>query len=130
VKKRTFLRAGVCLTAVIGLGLSARPAAAQMEDIITVKLPVAAMVGKVVLPAGEYTIRDLGGDGSSPGIEIRSMTGPSVSAIATQISVPKNGVANQTEVVLRREGNKYQIDKIWLRGQDRGYELLTPEAER
>jgi len=105
----------------IGIGL--RAAAAQMADIVTVKLPYAASVGKVTLPAGEYTIRDLKDDGSTVVLSIQSAAGPGVSALVTQVSSPNNKPARQTEVVLRLDGDKYQIDKIWLQGRDYGYDL-------
>jgi len=121
MKKSSFIALAVCLAGVLGMGT--RPAAAQMVDIVTVRLPMAATVGKVTLPAGVYTIRDLKEDGSSPVLEIRSANGPSVCAIVTHISAPNNRLASQTTVVLRHEGNKYQVDKIWFAGRDYGYDL-------
>jgi hypothetical protein len=118
---KALIALGVCLASVLGIGL--RPAAGQMVDIITVTLPTAATVGKVTLPAGVYTIRDLKEDGSTPVLEIRSASGPSVTASVTQISVPNRKFAPQTAVVLRHEGNQYQIDKIWIEGRDYGYDL-------
>jgi hypothetical protein len=41
-----------------------------------------------------------------------------------RISETDNKRADRTEVILRRESGKYQIDKIWLEGRDYGYELL------
>lgn len=114
-EKSLSIAAGVC---VLAMG-----AAAQMVDLITVKLPYAATVGRVTLPAGEYSIRNLNDDGSSPVIEIRSTAGPSVTATVTQVSAPDRKLADRTEVILRHEGNKYQIDKIWMQGRDYGYDL-------
>ncbi len=114
MKSISALALGVCMAGAL---------AAQMSDIITVKLPYAATLGKVTLPAGEYTIRDLKDDGSTAVIAIQSVSGPSVSALVTQVSSPNNKLAGQTEVVLRHEGDKYQIDKIWLQGRDFGYDL-------
>ena len=71
----------------------------------------------------KYTIRDLKDDGSTAVLSIRSAAGPGVSALVTQVSSPNNKPAGQTEVVLRHDGDKYQIDKIWLQGRDYGYDL-------
>ena len=71
----------------------------------------------------KYTIRDLKDDGSTVVLSIQSAAGPGVSALVTQVSSPNNKPAGQTEVVLRHEGDKYQIDKIWLQGRDYGYDL-------
>ena len=117
MKKSSSIALGVCLAGALAIGIGLRAAAAQMADIVTVKLPYAASVGKVTLPAGEYTIRDLKDDGSTAVLSIQSAAGPGVSALVTQVSSPNNKPARQTEVVLRHEGGKYQIDKIWLQGR-------------
>ena len=123
MKKSSSIALGVCLAGALAIGIGLRAAAAQMADIVTVKLPYAASVGKVTLPAGEYTIRDLKDDGSTAVLSIRSAAGPGVSALVTQVSRPNHKATGQTEVVLRHEGGKYQIDKIWLQGRDYGYDL-------
>jgi len=102
--KSSLILLGVCAA----LSFSAQPAAAQMVEIVTVKLPYTATVGNITLPAGAYTIRDLKEDGSSPVV-------PTLA--------PNTRVTAQTQVVLRHEGNRYQVDKIWLQGRDYGYEL-------
>jgi hypothetical protein len=118
MNKLLVLTAGVCLAAMVGF--------AQMSDMVKVTLPHGAMVGTVTLPAGEYTIRDLTDDGSSSSVlQIRSAAGKMVIAEAMRISEPDNKRADRTEVILQREGGKYQMDKIWMEGRDYGYELLT-----
>ena len=123
MKKSSSIALGVCLAGALAIGIGPRSATAQMADIVTVKLPYAASVGKVTLPAGEYTIRDLKDDGSTTVLSIQSAAGPGVSALVTQVSSPNNKPAGHTEVVLRHEGGKYQIDKIWLQGRGYGYDL-------
>jgi hypothetical protein len=118
MKRLLVLTAGVCLATIVGF--------AQMSDMVKVKLPQGVMVGTVKLPAGEYTIRDISDDGSSSSVlQIRSDNGAMVVAEVMRISGSDNRRAERTEVILRRERGKYQIDKIWLEGRDYGYELLT-----
>jgi len=118
MKTLLVLTAGVCLATVVGF--------AQMSDMVKVTLPQGVMVGTVKLPAGAYTIRDLADEGSSSSVlQIRSDKGTMVVAEVMRISESDNKRADRTEVILRREGGKYQIDKIWLEGRDHGYELLT-----
>jgi hypothetical protein len=118
MKTLLVLTAGVCLATVVGF--------AQMSDMVKVTLPQGVMVGTVKLPAGVYTIRDLADEGSSSSVlQIRSDKGTMVVAEVMRISESDNKRADRTEVILRREGGKYQIDKIWLEGRDHGYELLT-----
>lgn len=125
------IRPQLVLTAAFGLLASLGCASAQMEDIIRVNLPHATRVGANVLPAGSYTIQDMKEDGSSASfLQIRSENGQSVIAPALRISEPANGPdrnqPERTQVILRRAGNKYELDKIWLSGRDWGYELLPP----
>ncbi len=87
MKKSSSIALGVCLAGALAIGIGLRAAAAQMADIVTVKLPYAASVGKVTLPAGEYTIRDLKDDGSTAVLSIRSAAGPGVSALVTQVKI-------------------------------------------
>ena len=117
MKVTSFIALGVCLVA---------SAVAQMEDMVKVTLPQAIMVGNVTLPAGHYTIRDMNDEGGSTSVvQIRSSTGLSVTAEVMLISEPNNKPASRTEVVLRQEGNHYQMDKIWFEGREEGFELLS-----
>ena len=112
------LAAGVCLTSIVGL--------AQMSDMVKVTLPQGVMVGTVKLPAGAYTIRDLSDGGSSSSVlQIRSDNGIMVVAEVMRISGSDTKRPDRTEVILRRESGKYQVDKIWLQGREYGYELLS-----
>jgi hypothetical protein len=115
--KRTILGTVVCLGALMGT------ASAQMTDSLTVNLPYAASVGGVTLPAGQYTIRDVQNDGSSSVIEISSYKGKSVAVIATEVLAPKHTVSDDARVVLKQTGQGYQIQTIWLAGQEIGYEF-------
>jgi hypothetical protein len=118
MKHLLVLTAGVYLAATVGF--------AQMSDMVKVTLPPGVMVGTVKLPAGAYTIRDLSDEGSSSSVlQIRSDKGTMVVAEVMRISESDNKRADRTEVILRRESGKYQLDKIWLQGRDYGYELLT-----
>jgi hypothetical protein len=118
MKKLLVLTAGVCLAATVGF--------AQMSDVVKVTLPQGVMVGTVQLPAGAYTIRDLSDEGASSSVlQIRSDKGTMVVAEVMRISESDNKRPDRTEVILRRESGKYQIDKIWLGGRDYGYELRT-----
>ena len=105
----------VCLGAAIG--------SAQMMTTVHMTLPVAAKVGNVTLPAGAYSIREV----SNSVIEISPETGKGPSTLATVMPIvaPNQQVADHTKVVLRQEVRGLQVDKIWLAGQDMGFELNT-----
>ena len=112
---KKMLMAVVCLGAAI--------ASAQTMETVHMNLPVAAMVGKVSLPAGSYSIREL----SNTVIEISSDARKGVSTLATVMPIiaPNQKTVDHTKVVLRQENSGLQVDKIWLEGQDMGFELNT-----
>src|ERR1700751_2865527 len=111
MSKLLVLTAGVCLSTIVGF--------AQMSDVVKVTLPQGVMVGTVKLPAGAYTIRDLSDEGSAASVlQIRSDNGTMVVAEVMRISESNTKRPDRTEVILRRESGKYQIDKIWLQGRE------------
>lgn len=113
--KKTILGTLVCLGAAIG--------SAQSMDMVHMTLPVDAKVGNVTLPAGSYSIREI----SNSVIQISpdSRKGPSALATVMPIVAPNQKTVDHTKVVLRQEEKGLQVDKIWLEGQDMGFELNT-----
>jgi hypothetical protein len=103
--------------------LGAALASAQTMTTVHVNLPVDAKVGKVLLPAGRYSIHEL----SNSVIEISSDSRKGVNTMATVMPVlaPNEKTANSSKVVLQKENDGYQIQTIWLEGQDMGFELAT-----
>src|SRR5712692_10055953 len=121
--KRSLLALSVCLAA--ALGIATLPAAAQMQQTIKVTLPYAATVGTVTLPAGEFTIGVESSDGNASILTIRAASGATVEAMAMRILPPGIKQTEETKVVLRHVGNKYEIEKIWLADQAYGYQLMS-----
>jgi len=116
---KKMLTAGVCLASFLGLGL-------QAETVnIKVTLPYAATVGATNLPAGDYTISEIKEPGGSQILLFRSSNGLSVNALAMPITDEHARTGQNTEVVLHQVGGKYEVEKVWIGGEDRGYELLT-----
>jgi hypothetical protein len=114
---KKMLMAVACLGAAIG--------SAQTMETVHVNLPVAAKVGNVSLPAGAYSIREL----SNSVIEISSDSRKGVNTLATVMPIvaPNQKTVDHTKVILRQESNGLQVDKIWLEGQDMGFELTSAE---
>jgi hypothetical protein len=109
----------VCLGALVGMGT----ASAQMVEQLKVNLPYAATVGGVTLPAGEYTIRNLNEDGGSAVLQFSSFNGKTVAAMASEVVAPKHQNLDEAKVVLKQTGEGYQIQSVWLQGQEVGYEF-------
>ena len=112
---KKMLMAVACLGAAIG--------SAQTMNTVKMNLPVAAKVGKVNLPAGKYSIHEM----SNSVIEITSEDhkGASTLVAVMPIVAPDEKTVEHTNVVLREEKDGLQVDKIWLEGQEMGFELTT-----
>lgn len=112
----------------LALGLSVfslRPLGAAVVETMRVNLPRAAEVGSVTLPPGEYSIRTVSTNGNSTMFEFQGPNGSAVIAAAGRISTALNLPSDQTKVVLRRDGDHYVVDQLWLVGQPEGYEFLS-----
>jgi hypothetical protein len=113
------------LMAVACLGASVVPAMmAQSMETVRFNLPYEAKVGNVTLPAGQYSIRDMKDLASSSVLEISSLDhkGSNTFVTVKQIVSSKKDV-DHTSVILRKDDNGYQIQTIWLEGQDVGFQI-------
>ena len=113
--RNTMLMAVACLGAAIGT-------AQTMQTTVKVKFANDTQVGKVTLPAGKYSIKEL----ANSVIEISSDAHKGVNIFATVVPVAtKNGeAADQTKVILHQDENgTYEMKSIWLEGQEFGFEL-------
>jgi polygalacturonase len=118
--KKVMFGAVACLGLVIGFESAAN---AQTLDGVKVTLPVEAKAGKVSLPAGTYSITEL----NNSVLEIKSEAKNGVRAFVTVMSVltPDSHASAKTMVTLKKEGDAYQLDNIWIEGQDLGFELAS-----
>jgi hypothetical protein len=119
------MKTRILSTLVVCLAAGFATASAATLDLITVKLPYATNIGKTVLPAGDYSVRGLDTLGSTSVLEFTSATGRSISVLVSEIAAPNGLDAPKSEVILRSEDGKYQIDKVWIEGRDHGFQLQT-----
>ena len=113
--RNTILMAVACLGAAIG-------SAKTLDTMVKVNFTHDTQVGKVSLPAGKYSIKEV----TSSVIEISSddRKGPSVFAIVNSVSTPSGAASDRTKVTLKQEDNgTYELKDIWLEGQEFGFEL-------
>ena len=116
--KKTVLALSVCLGSMLGVAF------AQTGSSLTVTLPYAANLGKTTLPAGAYTVREVQANGNAAALEFKSISGLSVNVMATEIPNDTDKLANRTEVVLKSDGEKYQIDKVYFEGRSYGFQIF------
>jgi hypothetical protein len=105
--------------------LAAATFAAQLPNKITVTLPSAVKVGDVTIPAGGLTLEGNSLTDDYPVITLRSENGMAVQALVLRLSTPHGQTAGQTKVALRRVDDTFYLDKIWVAGQDVGFQVLA-----
>ena len=121
--KKTMMTAVACLGAALGLGTM--PAMAATMNTVKVNLPYATTIGKVALPAGNYSIRQVVNAGSASVLQISSDEHKGISAfvMGREVVAPKQA-SNQTKVVLKQDDSgNYQLQQVWVEGQDTGIDL-------
>jgi hypothetical protein len=114
---KKMLVAVACLGAAIG--------SAQTMDTLRVTLPYATKAGNVMLPAGEYSIHEL--KNSVLEISSEGHKGTNTFVMYNEVTAPNRETVDHTKVILRHDANGYQIQTIWLQGQEIGFELTSAE---
>ena len=90
---------------------------AQMVNNMTVILLFDASVSRVMPSAGQYTIRDLHDGGPTAVIQFYARDGKGV--VASKHQRP----TEEATMVLKPTDRGYEIQAIWLAGQEIGYEF-------
>ena len=108
----------------LGLLLVVSTAHAQTTN-VTARIPFDFVVGKQMLPAGEYTLRSVGHSGNA--LAIRSEQGATQITLtnATENSKP----AEKTVLIFHRMGDEYFLAEIWVEGNSRGRALPRSPVE-
>ena len=120
--KNAFSRIGrTCAQVAMAGGLMAGVMFAGQVNPVTVTLPHAVMVGSVTLPSGEYTISSVD-MGDSEVFVVRSPGNPTVSVMAEKIDAQDE---DKTELVLTKDGDNWHFDKLFIRGDEIGYQFLN-----
>ncbi len=110
---KNVLAISVCFGSFLGV------AAAQSSTLLTVKLPNAAVVGNTNLPAGEYTVRELASTGNSAVLQFCDDKGPKATVVAQEIPAE----TDRSEVTLKSDGERFEVDKILLAEHDYGFQI-------
>ncbi len=120
--KNAFSRIGrTCAQVAMAGGLMAGVMFAGEVNPVTVTLPHAVTVGSTTLPSGEYTISSVDmADGEL--FVVRSANNPTVSLLAEKIGSPDQ---NKTEVVFTKDGDTWHFDKLFLQGDETGYQFIN-----
>ncbi len=88
---------------------------------VTFDRPV--QVGSHVLPAGEYTIRQVTSASNPRILEFTTDHGTKLEATVAAIPVLQNTAPSQTKVVMDNEQGMARLDTIWVQGKNYGYQF-------
>lgn len=111
--------AAVAVAAILFVGASR----ARADEIVltNLKVPFSFMVGDVLLPAGDYTVREA--SISKDVLEIVSADGQHAAFTSTIPATPDQ--ADKTQLVFQKFGNDYFLSRIAHEGEEREV-ILTP----
>jgi hypothetical protein len=89
---------------------------------VTVMLPETVTVGATTLPSGEYTISSVDLNDGNSWFVVRSEHGQTVTTLHAQRINP-TASENKTQVTLEKDGNAWHFDKLFIRGDESGYQF-------
>ncbi len=110
---KNVLAISVCFCSFLGI------AAAQNRTVLTVNLPNSTMVGSTNLPAGAYTVREIQANGNSAILQFSDVNGARATVFAQEI--PSD--ATRSTVTLTSDGERLQLDKIFVAERDYGFQV-------
>lgn len=121
--KNAFLRAGyTCVSMLVAGGLMTAGLFAGQAKPVVVNLPHSVTVGNTVLPSGEYTISSLDMANGNEYFVVRSAGSATVTLQAQKLSANDNLA---TQVVLTKDGDTWRFDKMFIQGQDEGFQFVN-----
>jgi hypothetical protein len=120
------MRATRVISVSITLAAASLLCLAQTFNEVEVNLPHAITAGTTVVPAGNYEIRPLADQPDTFGFYKDGMICKSI-VHATRIE--KVGSDVETSVVLKVNGDRYQLSQMWIDGQT-GFQFATPHISK
>jgi predicted component of type VI protein secretion system len=121
--KQLFSLLGMCLFTMAAVGQS------PINDTVVVTFPNDVNVGSQILPAGEYTIRQLSTATNPRLLEFATEQGTRIQASATAIPVLDNNNRNESAVIVENRGQRRFVRRIWVEGKSYGYEFPIDESD-
>ena len=121
---------GLCMAAIAGIGLTAVPATGRSTQLITFNVAQEMNVTGVKLPAGKYTILDLGMSNGSPVLQIRSDETKRQVITFAQFTHTGVDAAKESSVAFRQDGDTYRLVRVRVAGRISDYSIpFNPERE-
>ncbi|MCU1330806.1 MAG: hypothetical protein JWN34_6176 [Bryobacterales bacterium] len=110
-----------CVSMLVSGGLLAGGLfAAPNNNIVTVTLPHAVTVGSTTLPVGEYTVSSVNIGNTRDLFVIRGESGSTLATLHAQRVLLSNQ-SDKTQVVLSKDGDNWNFDKLVIQGDGVSY---------
>jgi hypothetical protein len=108
--------------AAVAAGMLASAAFGLTGSVMTVNLPQSVSVGSAVLPSGEYKVSQFSMNDGNKLFVFRSDKGSeAVSAVAMKSAEPS--ADQKTSVVLSNDNGTLRLDKMFIEGDNAGYQF-------
>ena len=125
--KKQIVKGFSMLVLVIGLAAATAVVSAGQSNRVDTNIPFDFVVGDKVLPAGQYTMKELGAVGQA--ILISQKDAKSSVIRLTNELQPKNE-NTQARLVFHRYGQRYFLAEVWRGGDSAGRRLMRSRQER
>lgn len=126
--KRELLKGFAMVMLIVALALTTAVAAGKAQSMrVVANIPFEFSVGYKTLPAGEYSVRSITGNGN--GLLIQSADGK-ISALRLSDETARNKEKTQARLVFHRYGEKYFLAEVWNGSDITGRHLLKSAEER
>ena len=109
------------------LALLITTAASAQTVKLKANVPFNFIVNRATLPAGEYWVESMDGNGHVLAIRNSDLK---VTNLVLSNSCRHLEAAKQSKLIFSRYGNRYFLKQIWVRGTDQGNELPASPRER
>jgi len=113
------------MTGLLALAILAVPHVVRAQEKIVADIPFAFSVGKMTLPAGEYSVQKMRAD--SPFLLVQRTDGSALTTVLS-IAAQSNEIQSESKLVFHRYGDRYFLSQVWRAGYGTGREL--PESPR
>jgi hypothetical protein len=101
--------------------------AARAQEPLSVNIPFAFAAGETTLPAGEYRVQKMDGNGA---VLLIRCTEPKASIMVVTNSTGGGKQQEQSKLVFHRYGNQYFLSQVWNAGYKSGRELRIGKREK
>lgn len=122
MKLRAILMAAAMATTILA---STRVASAQQQVVASIPFDFAA--GAANLPAGDYSVKAAGGNGT---LLLTNRDNPKISAFVAANAAVSADVQTQSKLVFHRYGDRYFLSQVWTEGESTGKQLPKTAREK